>query len=364
MNNHLLMQKAIKEALKGEFKTTPNPMVGCIIIKNNKIIGKGYHKKSGSAHAEVEAITKAKKAGHELEGSTLIVTLEPCNHHGKTPPCVDLIIKSKISKVIIGTKDNSGNTKSSIEKMKKAGIEVEVGIEEEKAKELIADFLYYTKSNLPIITIKSGATLDGKVATKNYDSRGITNAESLKHANEIRKKVDAIMIGANTLRKDNSILKVKDLNNKKYKGKQPIPIIAINNLTEDLLNYKIFERPCKKYILSEKTQTKYIIEKYQEKNIEIIIKPLKEGLIELRKKGLNNILVEGGVTLLSNLFEENLITKIHYYLAGKVMANKEAINVYDGLNTKYIKDLTELTLMQTKVLKNDIFLNYIVKKGS
>ncbi|MBC7189335.1 bifunctional diaminohydroxyphosphoribosylaminopyrimidine deaminase/5-amino-6-(5-phosphoribosylamino)uracil reductase RibD, partial [Candidatus Aerophobetes bacterium] len=194
------MRLALSLARKGEGKVSPNPMVGAVLIKNGKIVGKGYHRYFGGPHAEVEAI---EDAGKKAKGSSLFVTLEPCCHFGKTPPCTDAIIKSGIKEVFVATIDpNPLNEGKGIRVLKKAGIKVEVGICEKEARELNRWFFKFIKENIPYVIVKSAASLDGKIATFRGDSKWITSEKARRWGKNLRFYADAILVGINTVIKD------------------------------------------------------------------------------------------------------------------------------------------------------------------
>src|SRR5574344_750374 len=200
------MRKCFKLALKAEGKTSPNPLVGCVILdKNNTIISTGYHHKCGDVHAEVDALSKL--TNDEITDSTLIVNLEPCSHYVKTPPCADLIIKKGIKKVIIAMQDpNPVVSGKGIEKLKNAGIEVITGILETEANKLNEVFIKNMTQNKCFIAIKSATTLDGKIATKTGDSKWITSDNARKEVQKIRNRYDAILTTSSTVQNDNPSL--------------------------------------------------------------------------------------------------------------------------------------------------------------
>ena len=195
------MKLAIKISKKGVGKVNPNPLVGAVIVKDNKIIGQGYHEYYGGNHAEVNAF---ENLSDNPEGATIYVTLEPCSHYGKTPPCVDKIIDNKISKVVIGTLDPNPLVQGKgVKKLKEAGIDVITGILEEECKELNEVFMKYIVTKKPFVVLKTAMTLDGKIATASGESKWITSDKSRKEVHKLRNELSAIMVGVNTVIKDN-----------------------------------------------------------------------------------------------------------------------------------------------------------------
>jgi len=217
------MEKALKLAKKGEGKVNPNPKVGAIVIKDNKIIGEGYHKYFGGPHAEVYAL---REAGEKAKGATIYVTLEPCSHYGKTPPCAKAIVKAGIAKAVIAMKDpNSLVQGRGIDILKQNGIEVVTDIMEKESKELNEVFIKYITKKEPFVVLKTASTLDGKIATKKGESKWITGEESRYRVHQIRNDLSGIMVGIGTIIKDNPLLTTRI-----EEGRSPKAIIVDSNL--------------------------------------------------------------------------------------------------------------------------------------
>lgn len=320
--NNFYINECINLAKKGAGFVSPNPLVGCIVVKNGKIIGKGYHKKYGDAHAEVNAINDAKKKGHKLNGSTLYLNLEPCSHFGKTPPCTDLIIKEKISKVVIGIKDpNPKVNGKGINKLKKAGINVEYGFLKKECEELNKFFIKNITRKIPYITLKIAQSIDGKIALDNFKSKYITGEESLKFVHKLRSEYDAVLIGKNTALLDNPSLSVR-----LTKGRNPLRIVIDKN-SKLPGNLKIFTDKD-----SDKT---IIISSPDKKNI-----PLINILKTLHNLNISSVLIEGGANIFSQFIEKNLFDDIYFIVAPKIIG--------DGISA--FRDFKITTLSNTKNL--------------
>lgn len=217
--NQEYMRLAIEIAKKGAGKVNPNPMVGAVIVKDERVIGQGYHKYYGGNHAEVNAF---ENLSDNPEGATIYVTLEPCSHYGKTPPCVDKIIANKISKVVVGTLDPNPLVEGrGIKALKEAGIEVITGVLEEECKKLNEVFMKYILCKRPFVVLKTAMTLDGKIATESGESKWITSDKSRQEVHKLRNKLSAIMVGVNTVIKDNP-----ELTCRLEGGKNPVRIIV------------------------------------------------------------------------------------------------------------------------------------------
>ncbi|MGB9601810.1 MAG: bifunctional diaminohydroxyphosphoribosylaminopyrimidine deaminase/5-amino-6-(5-phosphoribosylamino)uracil reductase RibD, partial [Limisphaerales bacterium] len=208
-----LMRLAIRLAKRAEGMTSPNPIVGAVLYKNGIIIGKGYHKRAGLPHAEIEAINNARKNGFSPEGSTLYVTLEPCSTYGRTPPCVDAIVKEKIREVVVGATDpNPKHSGRAFKMLESAGIIVKSGILKAECENLNEAFNHWIINKTPFVILKAAMTLDGKIATITGDSKWITNPISRKFGMQLRKRADAILVGVNTILADDPQLTYRNSN--------------------------------------------------------------------------------------------------------------------------------------------------------
>jgi diaminohydroxyphosphoribosylaminopyrimidine deaminase / 5-amino-6-(5-phosphoribosylamino)uracil reductase len=218
------MRIALSLAKRGLGTTSPNPMVGAVLVKGQQVMGKGYHRKAGLPHAEIAAIDDA---NGETKGTTLFVNLEPCSHFGRTPPCTEAVARAGVKRVVVSMLDpNPAVHGKGVEALKKAGIEVKVGLLESEARRLNEAFVVYMEKKRPFITAKAAASLDGKIATKTCDSKWISNEESRKHVNQMRAVVDGIMVGINTVILDNPLLLPRVNRPKKY----PVRIILDTKL--------------------------------------------------------------------------------------------------------------------------------------
>jgi diaminohydroxyphosphoribosylaminopyrimidine deaminase/5-amino-6-(5-phosphoribosylamino)uracil reductase len=349
---NILMQKCLELAKKAEGKVSPNPLVGAIVLdKDGQIVGEGYHQKYGEAHAEVNAL---KQAGEKAIGGTLIVNLEPCSHHGKTPPCADLIIEKKIKKLIVGMIDPnpivSGN---GIKKCQDAGIEVEVGILENKCKELNEVFIKNHTKKKPFVAIKIATTIDGKIATKTGSSKWITSSQSREIVQQLRNKYDAILTGSGTVIADDPsmLCTMPD-------GKNPIKIV-LDTHAKTSPNAKIYKEG--QIILATNQKT----DKYPS-NVEILECPLdKNGKIdidfvmdELFKRRICSILVEAGAKVNSAFLMSQNTDKIYHFIAPKILGDNEAISCFDGFDIKDINECIQITGLDIQKLDVDVIITY------
>lgn len=336
------MQRAIDLAKKGIGYTYKNPLVGCVIVKDEKIIGEGYHEKFGEAHAEVNAINDAIKKGNDLEGATLYVNLEPCSHYGKTPPCANRIVEEKIKRVVIGTLDPFEKVSGrGVKILEDAGIEVEPYVMEDECLNLNERFFSYIKNKRPFVVLKTAMTLDGKIATKTYDSKWITSEMSRQFSHELRGKLDAIMVGINTVLKDDPSLNVRY---GKYKN-SPIRVIVDSKLRIPE-NAKVLSPTLSNFTIVATTKN-YDKEKFKilssMENVKIIVAEEKDGRVDLKdllKKlmdyDISSILLEGGGILNASMLKEKLVDKFYFFIAPKIIGQdgKSAIGEMDLLNLK------------------------------
>lgn len=350
------MKLAIELAKKGEGKVNPNPMVGAVIVKDGTIIGEGYHEKYGEGHAEVNAFKSLKE---DPSGATMYVTLEPCSHYGKTPPCVDKIIQSKIKRVVIGMIDPnplvSGN---GVDKLKKAGIEVKVGVLEYKCKKLNEIFIKYILTKNPFVVLKTAMSLDGKIATRTGESKWITSEKSRLEVHNLRNKLSAIMVGVNTVIKDNPELTCRIEN-----GNDPIRIIVDSTLKIPMDSKVLQNKDDKTIIATTKRANINSMQELLKKNIQVIIIEEKNGqvdLSELIKKlgelGIDSILLEGGSTLNYSALEENIVDKVMVYIAPKIIGGESSKTSVGGRGIDKLKDAFKLKYITTNIVDEDILV--------
>lgn len=339
------MSECIRLAKKGAGNVSPNPLVGCVIEKDGNIIGKGYHKKFGGAHAEVEAIKNAKRNGFSVEGATLYVNLEPCSHFGKTPPCTELLVKNKISKVIIGIKDPNPLV-DGIKYLKQAGISVKTDVLRNECLELNKFFLKYQKCKLPYVTLKIAQSVDGKIADKSGKSKYITGIQSRKYVHKLRAEYDAVLVGANTIRLDNPELTVREI-----KGRYPVRVIICNR-NSFRKNFKVFKDDKFILVTSENAKSKNSLHvKSQSGNVN-----LKEALYKLAERGISSVLVEGGAKIFSEFIKNNLTDEVIFITAPVIIGN--GLSAFEPLELDKLQASKKLIPVSFEKSGNDIISKY------
>lgn len=291
------MQRAIDLALNGRGHVSPNPLVGCVIEFNGNIIGEGYHRKYGEAHAEVNAVNSVADKSL-LSGSSVYVNLEPCSHFGKTPPCADLLIEHKVKRVVIANVDSNPLVGGKgIQKLENAGIEIQTGVLEKEGRALNKRFFTFIEKKRPYIILKWAETADGFIARKNFDSKWISGELSRKLVHRWRSEESAILVGKNTALHDDP-----QLNLRSWTGSDPVRIVIDRNL--DLpTNLKIFDgsqRTINYNLIKSETSAKFDYVKLDQNSF------LEKLLADLYEKGLQSLIVEGGATTISEFIKLNL----------------------------------------------------------
>jgi len=353
LDDSFFMKLALDLARGTLGQTSPNPVVGAVLVKDGQIIGMGAHLKAGEPHAEVHAI---EMAGDQAIGSVLYVTLEPCSHYGKTPPCSDLVIKTGIKKVFVATTDpNPQVAGKGIERMKKAGIEVEVGMLQEEARDLNKVFFYNIQSGLPYVTLKSAASIDGKAATVTGESRWITGEEARLDVHHFRHQHDGIMVGVNTVLKDNPSLTTRLVEG----GKNPIRIILDTHLRTPLDAKIITDQKAPTWIITGADVDRKREIQLSELGIEVMKMEsqkisIKEMLAALGKRGITSLFVEGGAEVHGSFLKERAFQQIITYIAPKLIGGKNAPASFGGQGIEQIGDAVSLNIIQVDLIGSDI----------
>ena len=370
--NEKYMRMAIELAKKGAGAVNPNPMVGAVVVKNGEVIGRGYHKFFGGPHAEVYAL---EEAGKEAEGATIYVTLEPCSHYGKTPPCAKKIIDMGIKKCFIGSSDpNPKVAGRGVAMLKEAGIEVVENVLKEECDEVNQVFFKYIKTRIPYLFVKCGITLDGKIALSNGISKWITNSIAREKVQYYRNKFMGIMVGINTVLTDNPSLTARIENGvnpfriivdphlkineyckvvKNNEDEKTVIITSQKNLfTEDAENTEI---QIKQKRLAEENKVKFIFidgEKFS----------FRKMLEEIGKAGIDSVLLEGGETLISLAFEENAIDGGEIFIANKILGDSSAKPFISGFVREKMEEAVQLTNVRNNIYGENVGMEFYFKK--
>ncbi len=361
------MDLVLKLSLRAKGLTSPNPLVGAAVVKNSKVVSVGYHKKAGLAHAEASAL---RSAGKRARGATLYVTLEPCSSFGRTPPCTEAIIKSGIKKVVVGMIDpNPRHRGKGIKALKKSGIKVISGTLANRIRDINQPFMKYITRNMPYVTLKVAQSLDGKIATKTGDSKWITSIASRKFSHRIRSNFDAIMVGVNTVLKDNPWLNPE----KKTKGKKFYKIVLdthlkINPATRLFKNssdFPVIIATCKESLMNKSNKIKSLINRGAiilgiEKEKSLL--NIKDLLHKLALLEITNILVEGGSRLSGSLLDKNLIDYAMFFIAPKIIGGCDSISSIQGRGFSRIKDVLLLQTVKTRSCGSDLLIEGALRR--
>lgn len=347
------MNLALTEAEKGRGSTSPNPIVGACVVKNNKLVSTGHHKKFGAPHAEVEAI---RKAGLRAKNSTLYVTLEPCSTFGKTPPCTDLIKASKIKRIVIAAMDpNPSHSGRAVQILKKAGVKVETGILNNLAVKQNQSFFKWVRKKVPFVTLKMAQSLDGKIALKTGESRWITGAKARNWVHQLRACSDAVLVGKNTVMIDDPRLTVRG-----RFGRQPWRII-LDTKAEIPPTLRIFDQKGPVLVVCAKKFLRKAIKKFQYVNVSLLgVERKKNGLNlhQLLKKlgemGIASLLVEGGGEIAWSFLDEGLVDQVKWVVAPKLIGGRMSKTSVEGEGVRLLKNSFLLRNLQMTPIGDDL----------
>ena len=365
MNNDIrFMQRAMELAQRGEGAVGPNPLVGAVIVRNGRIIGAGWHEHWGGLHAERNALARCSEPP---TGATLYVTLEPCCHHGKTPPCTDAVIASGIKRVVIGLLDpNLLVAGKGVERLLKAGIEVESGLLEEELRYQNRVFLKYITTKQPWVVLKSAMTLDGKIATRSGDSRWVTGEEARHRVHEMRREYMAILVGRGTVEADDPML------NCRLEGspRQPVRIVADSSASISLESRLVrTARELRTVVAHTPRAEQQKIEALTRAGVECWCCEEEGGHLQIGEliqrigeAGLDSVLVEGGGILAEALLRKGLIDEVAFFVAPKLIGGAEAKSPIEGEGFMRMADAVELEGVKSQLFGQDILISGRVKR--
>jgi len=344
------MKLALQEARKGSGRTSPNPAVGAVIVRNGRVAARGYHRRAGLPHAEIEALSRL---GNRCSGATLYVTLEPCNHVGRTPPCTQAILNGGIQRVVVGMKDpNPGVTGGGCAFLEAHGIDVKVGVLEAECRRLNEDFLKFVLDERPFVIAKSAMTLDGWTATSTGHSKWITNEKSRAFVHRLRDRVDAVMVGIGTVLADDPSLTARLI---RGGGKDPLRIVVDTHLRIPL-NAKVVtqDSPAGTLIITGEDEEILDRSPFQGSGVSTLACPVKAGKIDLKAlmsllggMSVMSLLVEGGAAIIGSMLREKLIDKFYIFKAARLLGGDDGIPMAAGPGPETMNDA--LVLKEIKV---------------
>ena len=363
------MNIALDLAQMGKGMTSPNPMVGAVVVRDGKIVGKGWHKKAGTPHGEAIAL---EKAGAKAEGGTLYVNLEPCCHTDKlTPPCTEAVIKSKVAKVVIGMVDpNPKVSGKGVEALKKAGVEVVVGILQERCERLNQVFTKYISTGMPFVTMKIAQTLDGKIATATGESKWITGVEARKFGHTLRNYADAIVVGIGTVLRDDPSLTTRLEENPSSRDPNRVILDSRLRIPPDAKVLNV-DSKATTYVATTVAAPTQKMKEIKAKGAEIlIIDEAEEGMLnlvmlmeELARMGMTNILFEGGARVNSEALRSGIIDKAMFFIAPKLLGGDDAKGSIGGKSPESLSDAVPLSEIHYTRLGDDLLIEGYLKKS-
>ena len=353
------MQYALDLALKGWGQTNPNPLVGCVIVKNGRILAGNCHARLGQEHAERAAINQAWERGIDVRGARLYVNLEPCSHYGRTPPCTDIIIEAGISEVVVAMTDpNPLVAGKGIDVLRQAGITVRTGVMEAEARQLNEIFIKYILTRKPFVLLKAAISLDGKIATRTGDSRWVSGEQSRSVVHHWRDRVAGIMVGSQTVLKDNPSLNTRISG---QTGNNPVRII-VDSLGQVPLESKAFHGGVDTGVILATTSRINRDRKaaYEALGVQVMQLDGHDGRVdlpalvdELGQNGLDSVMLEGGGTLNAAFLQARLVDKLMLFMAPKLIGGSQAVSCFDGLGIGRMAQAIQVDRMSMTTCGND-----------
>lgn len=351
------MRLAMQLARNAIGRTSPNPLVGAVIVKDNRVVGCGWHRKAGTPHAEVHALNQA---GELAQGADVYVTLEPCAHYGKTPPCAKALVEAKVKNVYGGLLDvNPKVAGKGFKILEDAGIHVEYGFLQDELRKQNEVFFKWIEHKKPFIVLKAAMTLDGKIATATGQSKWITNETSRAYGYKLRDIYDGIMVGINTVIEDNPMLTARVDG-----GKNPIRIVVDSSLRIDINANVVQDKSAKTIVATTDKADKDKILKLQAQDVDVIVvdkdkndKVDIEKLLDiLGQQNICSILVEGGATLSGSFVAKKLVDKVYFFIAPKIIGGKEAKTPVAGTGILNLQEALALKDIQIEKLEEDVLI--------
>lgn len=354
--NVMFMRRALDLAARGKGWVSPNPMVGAVLVNEGVIVGEGFHQKAGGPHAEIYCLNQAKELA---KGGTLYLTLEPCSHFGRTPPCVDAILKAGVSKVVVAMEDpNPLVSGRGIKRLEDNGVKVVRGVMEEEARRLNEVFIKFITTEYPFVVLKTASTMDGKIASTTGSSKWITSDISREFVHELRHEYDAILVGINTILTDDPILNCRV---QTRKTKDPIRII-LDSALRIPLTAKVIMSGTSQSMVFTLSKDKRKIQQLQKLGVEIVQQSgntnidLHEMLRYLAKKEISSVLVEGGSEVNWSFVAGGLVDKFYWFITPKIIGGTQSFSAIGGLGIKNMEDAIKLRWSEIKYLGEDLLI--------
>jgi diaminohydroxyphosphoribosylaminopyrimidine deaminase/5-amino-6-(5-phosphoribosylamino)uracil reductase len=364
--DEFFMERALDLAAKAVGRTSPNPVVGAVIVRGGRVIGEGFHHRAGLPHAEIEALRNVKSSA---KGATLYVNLEPCSHYGRTPPCVDAVLEAELHRVVVGMVDPNPNPLvrgQGIRRLRRAGVEVQIGVLRERCERLNEDFAMLIQTGKPMVTLKLAASLDGRIATANGDSKWISGEVSRHLVHEMRNRVDAILVGAGTVHADNPQLTCRIRG-----GRDPLRVILDGRLSISPTARVCTQASSAKTLIAT-TENNRLTRRRRElekKGVEVLCFPGERGhlpflplLQELGRRGVKHVMIEGGGQVAAAALKEGVIDKVLFFYGPNLLGG-EGKPMVGLLGVNRVAAGLKLHTIELHKLKDDVLVcGYIRKK--
>lgn len=358
------MKQTLRLAERGKGKTSPNPMVGAILVKNGEVVGTGYHMKAGEAHAEILAL---REAGDRARRATLYLNLEPCSHHGKTPPCAPAVIAAGVTRVIVGMEDPNPLVKGKgIDMLKAAGVEVLVGVLEKNCRRLNEAFCKYIVVKEPFVAVKVASTLNGKIATRCGDSKWISSETARRLVHRWRSEVDGIVVGIGTILRDDPLLSTRMV-----KGRSPFRIVLDSRLRIPDEAQVIRTSPSKTIVVATEGVSTERVVRLEKRGVRVIVVDshlgrvnLKTCLSRLADLEMVNLMVEGGSQVNGSFLDQGLADKLLLFLSPRLVGDPEALDMFGGVGVESLERAPSLSEVKVKRVGDDLLVEGYVSKGT
>ena len=348
------MRRALRLAEQGRGRTAPNPPVGAIVVSDGEVVGEGWHQGAGRAHAETDALDAA---GERARGATIFVTLEPCTHQGRTPPCAPRLVESGIARAVIATTDpNPNESGAGVRALRDAGVEVTTGVLEQEARALIQGFTKWIRTKTPLVTVKIASTHDGRVAAADGSSKWVTGLASRRDAHRMRAWSNAVVVGVGTVLADDPALTCRL---RGYAGPQPLRVV-IDSAIRTPPTACVLDQKAPTLIATTAKASDEAVRAISDHGAEVVRLPAREGRVdlvallqELGARGLTDVLVEGGPTVIGDLVERRLVDRYMFYIAPKLLG-QVGLSAISGLVAPNIADARELTITSVRRTGADV----------
>lgn len=360
-DDRYFMRRALRLAGKGAGLTSPNPMVGAVVVRDGMVVGEGYHQYVGGPHAEVNAL---RAAGDSTAGATLYVTLEPCNHFGRTPPCTQAVLAARVSRVVIGMADPNAHVKGGgADYLRAHGVNVEMGVLERECRLLNQGFIKHVTTGLPHVTLKAAVTLDGRIATRTGDSKWISNELSRRFVHRLRCRLDGILVGIGTALADDPLLTARV--GKKTKCRQPTRIVLDSDLRLPVHSRLVqTARDCPLCVACREQASAAKAEALEQEGVKVLRLPSTNGridlpalLLELGKLPLTSLLVEGGSRVLGEFLERGLADDFYLFYAPRILADPQGLPSFSGKARDNMSEAHPVYALKVRRFGEDVMLS-------